>query len=75
MYLTAAAERVEQYYPSLAKQARGRIESVDQVMSEITLLTDQQSLALQTNANPDDLEPITINSAFEEFISPDLDTP
>lgn len=75
VYLTAAAERVEQYYPSLARQARGRIESVDQVMSEITLLTDQQTQALQTNVNPDDLEPITINSAFQEFISPDLDTP
>lgn len=74
-YLTAAAERVEPYYPKLAEQARGRIETADLVATEISLITVQQMQALLTASTTNSLEPISINRAFEEFISPDLDKP
>ena len=74
-HLTASAARAESHYPKLAEQARGRIETADMVVSNISLLTNQQLQALQTEFSPSNLEPIFINSAFEEFISPDLDTP
>ena len=74
-HLTAAAARAEPHYPKLAEQARGRIETADMVATEISLITVQQMQALQTVSTTNSRTPISINSAFEEFISPDLDTP
>jgi hypothetical protein len=66
-----AAARAQTYYPSLAGQARARIENIDQAVGEVVLVPGDanQNPAIRPFTAP--YSPATIEPALQELLMPD----
>lgn len=64
-----AAERAEASFPTLATQARSRIETIDQYANVITLAEEDDSV----NAADEDLQHVIVEPALRELIFPNGD--